>query len=105
MELHLQRGRMCSSWLARPWREAAVVGADLLRAAGKPKCMPWRDLDSFSGKNLYTLKCHPGQHVNFYGELLVKVACKRHLNPCDHDDPNGFRFHPGHGAPCGSPHG
>lgn len=74
------------------------MGADPLRAAGKAKCMPWRDSDSFSGKNLYTLKCHPGQLVDFYGELLVKVVCKQHLNPHDHVDPSESGFCAGHGA-------
>lgn len=35
------------------------------------QCMTWRDLDSFSGKNLFVLKCHD---VDFNGELLVRVA-------------------------------
>lgn len=60
--------------------------------------MPWGDLGSSSGKNLYTLKCHPGQHGHSYGELLVRMACKRHGSPRDHVDPNGFGFHTGHGA-------
>jgi len=82
------------------------VGDSLLRAAGKPKCMLWRDLDSFSGKNLYTLKCRPGQHVDFCGELLVKVACKWHLNPHGHVDPRGLDFALDVAQKlCGSPHG
>lgn len=39
------------------------------------------------------LSCHPGQHVDFSRELLIKVACKWHLNPCDHVDPSGFGFY------------
>lgn len=98
MELLVQRGRMCPSWRARPWKEAAVGGADPLPAAGKPKCVPWRYFDSFSGKNLYALKCHPDQHVDFSGNLLLKVSCKWHLNPHDHVDANGFGYLTGHGA-------
>lgn len=80
------------SWLVRPRREVAIVGAAPLSAVGKPKCMPWRDSDSFSGEN------HPGQRVDFFGELLVKVACKWHLNPRDCVDPSGFGFRSGHDA-------
>lgn len=48
--------------------------------------------------DLYRSKRHPGQHVDFCGELLLKVACKRHLNPHDHADPSGFGCCTEHGA-------
>lgn len=43
-------------------------------------------------------KHHPGQHVDFCGEMLIKVACEGYLNPHDHADPSGFGFRTGCGA-------
>ncbi|KAJ7419988.1 hypothetical protein WISP_50801 [Willisornis vidua] len=36
--------------------------------------------------------------IDFYRELLVKVACKLHLKPHDHADPSGFGCDTGHVA-------
>lgn len=70
------------------------------------KCMTWRDLDSFLGKNLLVLKCHPSHDVDFNGELLVKVACKLYLKPRDSADPGGFGSVTEHGAETlQQPHG
>lgn len=52
----------------------------------------------FGKKLLVVLKCHPSHDVDFNGELLVKVACKLHLKPCDRADPRGFGFVTEHGA-------
>lgn len=61
------------------------------------QCVPLgrqvHDLERFRqlfGKNLLVLKCHPSPDVDFNGELLVKVACRLHVKPCDRADPGGF---------------